>query len=694
MSPSAAVPSRRIISAVALATTLAACGAPASAPAGTPAQLAAPVAGCSDLTRAVLRYEQDEKQLCGSADEWWQQLIPVGGGHFLSWVIRTGEVRMWSLGADGTFSATATTYWPPQSNHVLANLGGARVLRYDQRYGSAELMTVNVDAQGLGDPVPERLDEFSLGRELSGRAFVTIDDTHLLSWMPDTGAYQVLFIDRAHEQTNPLPATSFSGSLDALRRGHDWVALGAGRLLEWVPLTGAYRVWKLDLSGAGGDAFVDAPVASGRWSDLTVDHQILLVDTDKILVWNRSTGELALRKYDATAPDPLSGAPISRIVFESLTSLPHGWGPPTTSAIKRVVLILQDGRSFDSYFGRRCQAAPGSAPTCTDGPACCEAMPATTPGANDGCRVIDLQTSDFVPNTTSDCLADEIDGGRMDRFVTSSLMSCGDPRNFACAMPVAAPNAADVDVGVYHAFADQGALADRFFQSFRGSAEVNFLFLARAGLGASVASEGGEEITSQLTEKNVPFALYLGDPDQDAGGHVPPIYYDGEWAPLRSVSALLHDVDYQQLAPVTAVIAPPPLSERPGVGVAADGIRFVQSVVASVLASPTYKDDTLVLVGYFTGGGFYDHVAPPPPSAVDHVPYGPRVPLLALGPFARANVVSHVPLELSSITKFVEWNWLGGVVGQLRGRDVTANNLGSLVVDDPKTGQPIVPTGP
>ena len=63
---------------------------------------------------------------------------------------------------------------------------------------------------------------------------------------------------------------------------------------------------------------------------------------------------------------------------------------------------------------------------------------------------------------------------------------------------------------------------------------------------------------------------------------------------------------------------------------------------------------------------------------------GTRVPLIALGPFARTNVVSHVPMEHSSIVKFLEFNYLGAT-GQLRARDAVVNNIGSLL-DPARTG--------
>ena len=53
--------------------------------------------------------------------------------------------------------------------------------------------------------------------------------------------------------------------------------------------------------------------------------------------------------------------------------------------------------------------------------------------------------------------------------------------------------------------------------------------------------------------------------------------------------------------------------------------------------------------------------------------------MLAVGRFARRGTVSHQTLEHSSITKFVEWNWLEGKTGQLDGRDRVVHNLGSVL---------------
>jgi phospholipase C len=125
-------------------------------------------------------------------------------------------------------------------------------------------------------------------------------------------------------------------------------------------------------------------------------------------------------------------------------------------------------------------------------------------------------------------------------------------------------------------------------------------------------------------------------------------------------------------------------TEHPGETIS-NGVSFVQGVVGTILGSSTYANDTLVLVTYDESGGFYDHVSPPAPSTVDGEVYGARIPLLAIGNFAKPDFVSHVTMEHSSIIRFIEYNWLGGTPGQLSTRDAVVNNIGSLL-DPAKTG--------
>ena len=64
---------------------------------------------------------------------------------------------------------------------------------------------------------------------------------------------------------------------------------------------------------------------------------------------------------------------------------------------------------------------------------------------------------------------------------------------------------------------------------------------------------------------------------------------------------------------------------------------------------------------YDEGGGFFDHV-PPPPACVPSPDaanagfnrMGIRLPMVVISPYARPGYVSHVPQEITSITRFIE----------------------------------------
>jgi phospholipase C len=120
-------------------------------------------------------------------------------------------------------------------------------------------------------------------------------------------------------------------------------------------------------------------------------------------------------------------------------------------------------------------------------------------------------------------------------------------------------------------------------------------------------------------------------------------------------------------------------NEHPGYNTnISQGVAAVEASVAEILGSP-YASDTLILLTWDEGGGLFDHVKPPPDDPTDMQPYGTRVPLLAIGRFAKKNYVSHVVMEHSSIVKFLEWNFAGRQTGQLAARDVTVNGIGSLL---------------
>jgi len=152
-----------------------------------------------------------------------------------------------------------------------------------------------------------------------------------------------------------------------------------------------------------------------------------------------------------------------------------------------------------------------------------------------------------------------------------------------------------------------------------------------------------------------------------------------------------------------------------------DEQQFLVETLNRLQQSPTWKD-TAVVISYDDSDGWYDHQAAPlvNPSQTSEdfltadgqcgdgsapaggyqgrCGYGPRLPLLVLGPFARQGFVDHGVTDQSSILRFIEDNWKTGRIGD-SSFDQRAGSLASmldfttrrpgLLILDPSTGSPV-----
>lgn len=100
------------------------------------------------------------------------------------------------------------------------------------------------------------------------------------------------------------------------------------------------------------------------------------------------------------------------------------------------------------------------------------------------------------------------------------------------------------------------------------------------------------------------------------------------------------------------------------------GDAFLGEVYEAVRDSPNW-DRTVFVINFDESGGFYDHV--PPPKVADdtakrrgvegregypdYTQLGPRVPAIAISPFAPKKIASEGPYEHCSILKMIEWRW-------------------------------------
>jgi phospholipase C len=737
-----------------LCVFLAALGAAAGCQSGDgspPSVLAADTtpAVCSQMHRDLSRWQGSEISDCGPDVTGLIELTPIGNDLLLARKPFSPLDDLWQL-APGGGTLTGPTSVPPVAGAATAGftlLPGSppRVLVYDPRQSQWTLYATQgpigpesvfaTDGQSQWPPGAWPANENAGPWD---QQFIGLENGYILDRNLGDGSTHVWSVVSGSSGTSPnqlvLSSNLVGGPTESFRRGHRLVHLGPNRLGEWLPRPCAgqtspsdpcagsdFNVWSYSLD-SGATAFAPQIVSSGFWPDIGAESE-LVADGEHLFVWTRATGRLRTYALDPTLADPLSQPPVADLPPNAPLASQE-WTPPTTApAIKHLVLIVQDGRSFDSYFGRYCQAMPGDGPTCTVGPACCEAIPTTIAGTA-GCVDPETETG-YRPVDLPECLRAKMDDGAMDGFaVAHSPGPCGDPRDVACAGT--GPGAGGVSI--YQGLAAGGALADRFFQTYAfedGATAAsepdplieNLLYLIAARFTALPDSLMDTPLlTKELVRLQVSWAIYADPvalPQLTAFGV--PIYYDPDWFPYRALAGgeLEHDIGVGAL-PAVSVVLPDrgdaARSEAPGLPFD-PGIDYVASLVSTIAASP-YQSDTLVLVTYLTAGGFYDHVPPPPPpplkvdassdtlAQATAIHYGPRVPLLALGKFAQTNVISHVQLELSSITKFIEWNWLHG--SALKGsretddprryRDTAVNNLGSLIAGD--AAGAVVPAGP
>jgi phospholipase C len=98
------------------------------------------------------------------------------------------------------------------------------------------------------------------------------------------------------------------------------------------------------------------------------------------------------------------------------------------------------------------------------------------------------------------------------------------------------------------------------------------------------------------------------------------------------------------------------------------GQEFVSSLLLALMKSKHWNDSAFIIT-YRESGGWYDHV--PPPSA-NGQSYGFRVPTLIISPFAKEGYVDSTFYDVTSILKFIEYNY---GLSPLSVRDANANNM-------------------
>jgi phospholipase C len=378
--------------------------------------------------------------------------------------------------------------------------------------------------------------------------------------------------------------------------------------------------------------------------------------------------------------------------------------------IKHVVVIMQENRSFDEYFGM----FPGAdgLPRDANGFTSCLPDPALStcqPPYHD-----DNDMNNGSGHGNADAQAD-INGGSMDGFVQDFRMTrqCApEDLNPMCA------HGTQVDVMGYHdareipnywRYGEEFVLQDHMFEPVASWSLPAHLYMVSAwsasGCGSNDPSSCSNNISefyvaaamqaSELKGKHPPFFAWTDityllhkhhvswgyfvesgtEPDcRDDGAKCPPQPLSAKtgsiWNPLPNF-ATVHEANqlsniqgvakFRKAArtghlPAVSWITPSDAhSEHPPASVHV-GQAWVTGLINDVMRGPNWKD-TAVFVSWDDWGGFYDHVAPP---SVDANGYGIRVPGLVVSPYAKRGYIDHQTLSHDAYLKFIEDDFLGG----------------------------------
>jgi phospholipase C len=139
--------------------------------------------------------------------------------------------------------------------------------------------------------------------------------------------------------------------------------------------------------------------------------------------------------------------------------------------------------------------------------------------------------------------------------------------------------------------------------------------------------------------------------------------------------------------PTVSILKPPAYQDaHAGYSDPLDEQQFLVEAVNHLQKLPEWRD-MAIIIAYDDSDGWYDHKPPVivspsttnedalngpnlcgDPAATPIVyqgrcGYGPRLPLLVISPYARANFVDHTLSDQSSITRFIEDNWNTGRIG-------------------------------
>jgi phospholipase C len=378
-------------------------------------------------------------------------------------------------------------------------------------------------------------------------------------------------------------------------------------------------------------------------------------------------------------------------------------------AVEHVVIVMQENRSFDHYFGSYRGVlgfddhAPGSPGLFA------QPFAGNTSRPPIGVELpFHLDAASGHAECTHDLAHDWVsqhrcwNSGAMDAFAathTSGVLEGPDQGRLTMGYY------ARRDLAFHYALADAFTICDHYFCSVLGPTHPNRLMALSGSIDPS-GQRGGPVLTTTsspdilfsarwtsvpelLHDAHVTWKTYT-PPGQGYLPHAPELGFGDAIlqyfaAYRRPGSALfqraftptypgdfVRDVLADRLPQVSWIIPPNGYDEHPPAP-PAYGAWFVSRVLAALVANPKVWARTVMFLTYDENGGFFDHVTPPTPpdgtpgefvtasplpavagGVAGPIGLGFRVPMLVVSPFARGGYLSSDTFDHTSLIRFLE----------------------------------------
>jgi hypothetical protein len=123
------------------------------------------------------------------------------------------------------------------------------------------------------------------------------DEGSVLDWVPDSGG-RIFGLDRSITSGDPMPQV-LNISQFTIPPERELIYLDHERMLDWDRSTGDIIVWEYDRSATTTDP-LPTLLNSTSFPNVLADHQIVYLGGDMLLIWNENSGDVEVWRYDRT----------------------------------------------------------------------------------------------------------------------------------------------------------------------------------------------------------------------------------------------------------------------------------------------------------------------------------------------------------------------------------------------------------